>query len=54
MYLGRDFMDFAVNGHNIFLMVGSTFLASLVFVEIMKRVAVFLKVLDYPNENNSS
>ena len=43
-------MDFTVNGHNIFLIVGSTFLASLVFVEFMKRVAVFLKVLDYPND----
>ena len=43
-------MDYTVNGHNIFLIVGSTFLASLVFVEIMKRVAVFLKVLYYPND----
>lgn len=50
MNIGRDFMDFTVNGHNIFLIVGSTFLASLVFVEFMKRVAVFLKVLDYPND----
>ena len=43
-------MDYTVNGHNIFVMVGTTFLASLVFVEMMKRVAVFLKVLDYPND----
>ena len=43
-------MDFNVNGYNIFLMVGVTFLASLIFVEMMKRVAVFLKVLDYPND----
>ena len=43
-------MDFNVNGYNIFLIVGVTFLASLVFVEMMKRVARFLKVLDYPNE----
>ena len=50
MYIGRDNMDYTVNGHNIFLIVGITFLASLVFVEMMKRVAVFLKVLDYPNE----
>ena len=43
-------MDFTVNGYNIFLIVTITFLASLIFVEIMKRVAVFLKVLDYPND----
>lgn len=43
-------MDFTVNGHNIFLIVSVTFLASLVFVQMMKKVAVFLKVLDYPNE----
>ena len=43
-------MDFTVNGHNIFLILGVTFLSSIIFVEIMKRVAKFLKVLDYPNE----
>jgi len=43
-------MDFNVNGHNIFLIVGITFLSSLVFVEIMKRVAIFLHVLDIPND----
>lgn len=42
--------QFEVNGHNIFLIVGVTFLASLIFVEMMKRVAIFLKVLDYPND----
>ena len=43
-------MDFTVNGHNIFTIIAVTFFASVVFVEIMKRVAIFLKVLDYPNE----
>ena len=43
-------MDYAVNGHNIFLIVGITFLASLVFVEMMRRVATFLGVMDYPND----
>ena len=43
-------MDFNVNGYNIFLIVGVTFISSLIFVEMMKRVAVFLKVLDYPND----
>ena len=43
-------MDFYVNGCNIFLIVGVTFLASLIFVEMMKRVAIFLHVLDVPND----
>lgn len=43
-------MNFLVNGHNIFVIVGVCFMASLVFVEMMKRVAKFLKVLDYPND----
>ena len=43
-------MNFVVNGHNIFVIVGVCFMASLVFVEMMKRVAKFLKVLDYPND----
>ena len=43
-------MDYTVNGYNIFLIVGVTFLSSLIFVEMMKRVAVFLKVLDLPND----
>ena len=43
-------MDLNVNGYNIFLIIFVTFLSSLIFVEMMKRVAVFLKVLDYPND----
>ena len=43
-------MEFNVNGFNIFLIVGVTFAASLLFVELMKRVAIFLHVLDVPNE----
>ena len=39
-----------VNGHNILIIVFVTFLASLIFVEIMKRVAIFLHVLDMPND----
>lgn len=39
-----------VNGHNIFIIVGVTFLTSIILVEMMKRVAVFLKVLDIPND----
>lgn len=43
-------MTFEVNGHNIFLIVSICFLSSLIFVEMMRRVAIFLKVLDIPNE----
>ena len=43
-------MDFVINGHNIFVIVSVCFIASVLFVEIMRRVAVFLKVLDVPNE----
>ena len=39
-----------VNGHNILIIVFVTFLASLIFVEMMKRVAIFLHVLDMPND----
>lgn len=43
-------MSFSVNGHNIFLIVGVCFLSSLFFVQIMKKVAIFLHILDVPNE----
>ena len=43
-------MNFIVNGHNVFLIVGVCFLASVLFVYMMKRVAIFLKVLDVPND----
>ncbi len=43
-------MKYMVNGHNIFLIVGACFVSSLIFVEIMRRVAIFLKILDIPNE----
>lgn len=43
-------MDFNVNGHNIFIIVSVCFLASLIFVQMMKKVAIFLKILDIPND----
>ena len=43
-------MNFEVNGYNIFIIVAVCFLSSLVFVQIMKKVAIFLKVLDVPND----
>ena len=43
-------MNFMVNGHNIFLIVGVCFLASLIFVQLMKKVAIYLNILDKPGE----
>ena len=43
-------MNFNVNGHNIFIIVSVCFLASLIFVQMMKKVAIFLKILDIPND----
>ena len=42
-------MDLLVNEHNVFLIVFVTFLASLVFVPIVKKVALHVKALDMPN-----
>lgn len=43
-------MDYIVNGHNIFLIVFVCFISSILFVQMMKKVAIFLRVLDYPND----
>lgn len=43
-------MKFIVNGHNIFLIVMVCFLTSLLLVALMRRVAIFLNILDIPNE----
>ena len=46
-------MDFNINGHNIFIIVSVCFLASLIFVQMMKKVAIFLKILDIVINLNS-
>lgn len=43
-------MNFTVNGYNIFLIVTVCFLASLLFVLMMKKVAIRLEILDVPND----
>lgn len=43
-------MNYTVNGHNIFLIVLVCFLSSILFVQMMKKVAIFLHVLDVPND----
>ncbi len=41
---------YLINGHNVFVIVGVCFLASVIFVHIMKKVAIFLHVLDMPDK----
>lgn len=43
-------MNYTVNGHNVFLIVIVCFLSSIIFVQMMKKVAIFLHVLDVPND----
>ena len=43
-------MDLQVNGHNIFLIVGITFLASLLLVPLVKKIAHHVNAIDIPNE----
>ncbi len=43
-------MDYTVNGHNIFLIVFICFVSSVIFVEMMKKIAIFLNILDVPND----
>ena len=43
-------MDFLVNGHNIFIIVAITFLASLLLVPVAKLVAEHVGALDKPDE----
>ena len=42
-------MDFTVNGNNIFLIVITTFLASLILVPIIKKMAKHINAMDLPN-----
>lgn len=43
-------MDLVVNGHNVFVIVIVTFLASLILVPIVKKVAIYINAMDEPNE----
>lgn len=43
-------MNYIINGHNIFLIVAVCFFSSVMFVQLMKKTAIFLHVLDVPNE----
>ena len=43
-------MNFSVNGHNIFFIVTICFIASYFFVLMMKRVSIFLGIMDMPDK----
>ena len=43
-------MNLEVNGFNIFLIIGITFLISLLLTPIVKKIAIHINALDYPNE----
>ncbi len=43
-------MDFNINGHNVFLIVIVCFVASAIFVNMMKKIASFLGVMDIPDK----
>ncbi len=43
-------MSFEVNGNNIFLIVLTTFIASLILVPIAKKLAIHIGAMDMPNE----
>lgn len=43
-------VNIVVNGHNIFLIIGICFIASIIFVFVAKKVAEYTGVLDIPNE----
>ena len=42
-------MDLVVNGHNVFVIVIVTFLASLILVPIVKKIAIHINAMDEPN-----
>ena len=42
-------MDLVVNGHNVFIIVIVTFLASLILVPIVKKIALHINAMDEPN-----
>lgn len=43
-------MKYTINGINIFLMIIVTFIASLIFIPIVKKIANHIKAIDIPNE----
>ena len=43
-------MNLSVNGHNVFLIVSICFVASTIFVHMMKKISIFLGIMDMPDK----
>lgn len=46
-------MNYIVNGHNVFVIVLVTFIASIIFTLIAKKMALYMNILDKPNERSA-
>ncbi len=46
-------MNLNVNGHNVFLIITVTFIASLIFVYLAKTVAEYIGAIDIPNKRSA-
>ena len=43
-------MNYTINGNNIFLIIITTFISSLILVPIVKKIAIHINAIDIPNE----
>ena len=43
-------MNYIINGHNVFFIDFITFICSLILVPIVKKIAIHVNAIDYPNE----
>lgn len=46
-------MNFNINGHNVFVIVITTFLASFILVYLAKKIAYYIGAIDVPNERSA-
>ncbi len=46
-------MNLNINGHNIFFIVFITFISSVIFVYLSKKIAIYINAIDIPNERSA-
>ena len=46
-------MNLNVNGHNVFVIVLTCFIASVVFVFLARKIAIYIGAIDYPNKRSA-
>lgn len=46
-------MKLTINGYNVFLIVAVTFISSLIFVYLAKKIAIYIDALDIPNQRSA-